>query len=101
MLLLAISIPAHAETWKGQELERKWRAAAWRFGPFHIQPSLVISNAGVDSNLYYSPSDPVKDFTMTAGPAATVYLPIHRKIVLSAYGSPQYVWYSKTEQQRK
>ena len=37
---------------------------------------------------------------MTAGPAATVYLPIHRSFVLSAYGSPQYVWYSKTEQER-
>jgi len=99
-LLIAVVGMASAETWKGQELERKWHAAAWRFGPFHIQPSLVISNAGVDSNLYYSPSDPVKDFTITAGPAATVYLPIHRKFVLSAYGSPQYVWYSKTEQER-
>ena len=58
------------------------------------------SNAGVDSNVFYSPAEPVKDFTLTAGPAATVYLPIHRKFVLSAYGSPQYVWYSKTEQER-
>ena len=38
-----------------------------------IQPSLVISNAGVDSNMFYSPSNPIKDFTLTAGPAATIY----------------------------
>ena len=89
-----------AETWKGQELERKWHASAWRFGPFRIQPSLVISNAGVDSNVFYSPNEPTKDFTITAGPAGTVYVPIHRKFVLSAYGSPQYVWYSKTDRER-
>lgn len=89
-----------AETWRGLELERKWHDAAWKFGPFRIQPSLVISNAGVDSNLYYSTNEPIKDFTITAGPAATVYVPIHRRFVLSLYGSPQYVWYSKTDRER-
>ncbi len=91
---------ASGETWRGLELERKWHDAAWKFGPFRIQPSLVISNAGVDSNLFYSPAEPIKDFTITAGPAATIYVPIHRKFALSVYGSPQYVWYSKTEQER-
>jgi len=91
---------SRAETWKGQELTRKWREAAWHWGPVRIQPQLVISNAGIDSNIFYSPSDPIKDFTVTAGPAATIFLPIHRKFVLSAYGSPQYVWFSKTERER-
>jgi len=98
--LVFASLSAYADTWKGREFERLWRTAAWHFGPFHIQPALVLSNAGVDSNLYYSPSEPVKDFTLTAGPSATVYLPIHRRFVLSASGSPQYVWYSKTERER-
>ena len=99
-LLITVVGMASAETWRGLELERKWHEAAWKFGPFRIQPSLVISNAGVDSNIFYSPAEPIKDFTITAGPAATVYVPIHRKFVLSLYGSPQYVWYSKTEQER-
>ena len=99
-LLITVVGMASGETWRGLELERKWHDAAWKFGPFRIQPSLVISNAGVDSNIFYSPAEPIKDFTITAGPAATVYVPIHRKFVLSLYGSPQYVWYSKTEQER-
>jgi hypothetical protein len=100
-LLFALAAgAAQAATWKGLELERLWRDAAWHFGPFRIQPSVVISNAGVDSNLFYSSTDPVKDFTVTAGPAATIYLPIHRRFVLSVSGSPQYVWYSKTERER-
>ena len=100
ILLAGTAITASAETWKGLELERKLRETPWHFGPFRIQPQLVISNAGVDSNVFYSPSEPIKDYTVTAGPAATIYLPIHRKFVLSAYGSPQYVWYSKTDRER-
>jgi len=93
-------IPARAETWKGRDLERRWRDAAWHVGPFRIQPQLVVSNAGVDSNIFYSPDQPVKDYTATAGPAVTVYLPVRRKLVLSAYASSQYVWYSKSRRER-
>ncbi|MGZ5555645.1 MAG: hypothetical protein ACXW3H_07845 [Candidatus Aminicenantales bacterium] len=102
LALSLILIPAagHSQTWRGLELQRLMRDAPWHFGPFIIQPALVIANAGRDSNLYYTPSNPVKDFTLTAGPAATFYVPIHRKFVLSVYGSPQYVWYSKTERER-
>ncbi|HOW86840.1 MAG TPA: outer membrane beta-barrel protein [Candidatus Aminicenantes bacterium] len=101
-LLAALLLPAAAgaETWKGLELRRQVEQAAWRFGPFRIQPRLVIANAGVDSNVYYASAAPVKDYTVTAGPAATIYLPAPRKFVLSIYGSPQYVWYSKTERER-
>ncbi len=91
---------SRAETWKGRELEQKWRAAAWHLGPLRIQPAIVLANAGIDSNVYYSPTEPVRDFTLTAGPAVDVYLPIYRKLILSAYGSPQYVWYSKTKRER-
>ena len=69
LLLATSSGGAFAETWKGLALERKWHDAAWKFGPFCIQPSLVISNAGVDSNVFYSPNEPIKDYTITAGAA--------------------------------
>ena len=100
LTLAAISIPAGADTWKGRELEALWRKAAWHVGPFRIQPAIVLSNMGVDSNVYYSPTEPIKDYTLTVGPAVNVYLPIYRKLILSAYGSPQYVYYAKTAQER-
>lgn len=104
LALLAVLVlapaAARAQTWRGLELERSIREAAWHFGPFAVQPSLVIANAGIDTNIYYSTNEPIRDFTLTAGPAATVYLPLGRKLVLSAAGSPQYVWYSKTERER-
>lgn len=98
--LLLAPFLVRAETWRGIELGQKWREAPWHFGPIRIQPAIVIANAGVDSNIYYSPTDPIQDFTLTAGPAATVYIPIHRRLVIQAYGTPQYVWYSKTERER-
>ena len=99
-LLIADSSPSFADTWRGRELEQKWRSAAVKLGPLRVQPALVLSNAGMDSNIYYSPSDPIKDYTLTAGPAVNIYLPVYRKLVLSAYGSPQYVYYTKTKRER-
>ena len=100
LALVALALPSRAETWKGLELRKNMETAAWKLGPFRIRPSLVISNAGVDSNVLYSPTNPIKDFTITSGPAATIYIPIYRRFVLSLYGSPQYVWYSKTDRER-
>lgn len=98
--LSAAPLHAQTRTWRGRELEEKWRTAAWHVGPLRLQPLLVISKAGVDSNIYYSPQNPVKDFTLTAGPAVNAWLPLGRVLVLSGYASPQYVWYSKTSRER-
>lgn len=102
MVLSAAALPLDGQTrtWRGRELEQRWRSAAWRLGPLRLQPLLVISNAGVDSNIYYSPQNPVKDFTLTAGPALNAWLPLGRVLVASGYASPQYVWYSKTSRER-
>lgn len=99
-LLIAGVSPSFADTWKGKELEALWRKAAWRFGPLRIQPALVLSNFGLDSNIYYSPAEPIKDYSLTAGPAVNIYLPIYRKLILSAFGSPQYIYYFKTKRER-
>jgi len=88
-------------TWKGEELLRQWREAAWRLGPFKLQPMLLLTNAGYDDNVYYySRGNPVKDYTLTAGPAANIYLGVKKKILLSFYGSPQYVYFYETKRER-
>ncbi len=99
-MVLVSSAALTAQTWKGYEFQRLWREAPWHVGPFYIRPVLVLSNAGFDSNIYHSPTNPVQDYTLTAGPGATVYLPLNRRFVLTAYASPQYVFFFKTERQR-
>jgi len=89
-----------ATTWKGEELLRQWQQAAWRFGPFKLQPMLLLTNAGYDDNVYYySRGNPVKDYTLTAGPALNAYLRL-KKILFTFYGSPQYVYFYQTKRER-
>ncbi|HEX2695694.1 MAG TPA: outer membrane beta-barrel protein [Acidobacteriota bacterium] len=92
---------AWGRTWMGTALELAVRQAAWTFGPFRIQPAFSLRDAGYDSNVYYGyAGEPVVDYSVTAGPEFTVYLPMKKKVVLSVYGSPQYVYYRKTKQAR-
>lgn len=39
-----------------------------RVGPLQISPRLVFSNIGVDDNVFNEPTDPKRDFTLTATP---------------------------------
>jgi hypothetical protein len=92
---------AWGRTWMGTALELAVRQAAWKLGPFRIQPAISLRDAGYDSNVYYGyAGEPVVDYSVTAGPEFTVYLPMKKKLVLSLYGSPQYVYYRETKQER-
>ncbi len=89
------------KTWMGRTLETAVRQAVWKLGPFRIQPAVNLSDAGYDSNIYYGyAGDPIVDYSMTVGPEFTAYLPIKKKVIFSVYGSPQYVYYRKTKQER-
>jgi len=92
--------PLRADTWRGLELKQRIEGAAWRLGPLRIAPSLVVRNAGFDSNVLNSPDNPIRDFTVTAGPAATVFVPVLPRFILSLTGSPQYLWFNKTKRER-
>ena len=49
----AQDLRAWGKTWMGAALELAIRQAAWKFGPFRIQPALNLRDAGYDSNVYY------------------------------------------------
>jgi len=91
--------PAAAATWKGNELLSQFQLAPWKLGPFRIQPSIVLSDFGYDSNIY-STDNAIKDYTLTAGPAFNVYLAIKKKVVLTVSESPRYVYFFETARER-
>jgi hypothetical protein len=99
LIILACS-QIQGNTWKGEELKRLWKEAAWKVGPFRVQPMIMLTNAGYDSNVYGSPYDPVKDYTFTAGPGFYVYLPLKKKMLFALYESPQYVYFFETSRER-
>ena len=44
------------------------RNARIRFGPFFLQPTLSITDAGIDTNVFNSSDQPERDFTITIVP---------------------------------
>jgi hypothetical protein len=94
------SLHSYGNTWMGTSLEYAVRQAALKIGPFRIRTTLVLSNAGYDSNVYRSAVNPIKDYSVTAGPAFSIYFPIKKKFVFMIYESPQYVYFFETKRER-
>ena len=40
----------------------------FRFGPFGLNPTLAVTNLGVDDNIFNASTDPESDFTFTVTP---------------------------------
>ena len=73
--------------------------APWKVGPFRIRPEIILSDLGYDSNIYSQP-EAVGDYRLTVGPSFTGYLIIRKKIVLTLYESPRYVYFYETARER-
>ena len=102
-VLLTVISPllfGYGKTWKGVELEWLVKQAGFKLGPFRVKTVFILNDAGYDSNVYRMPDHPVKDYSFTAGPALTFYLPIQKKVVFSIYESPRYVYFFETKQER-
>jgi hypothetical protein len=84
----------------GFNLEYAIRQAALKIGPFRVRTILTLSDAGYDSNVYRTAANPIKDYSVTAGPAVNIYLPIKKKLIFSVYESPQYVYFVHTRRER-
>jgi hypothetical protein len=100
--LLSQNAAGYGKTWLGRDLEGRVKNAAFNLGPFKASAAFTLSNVGYDSNIfYYTASDhPVHDYTVTAGIAFNIYLPIKKKVILSIYELPQYVYYKETARER-
>jgi len=45
-----------------------------RIGPLFVNPTLALSNAGRDTNVFNDPTNPQEDFTVTISPATDLWL---------------------------
>ena len=90
----------YGDTLMQEKLRNIWQDTWIKTGPLRMKAVLFINDLGYDSNVYRSSLDPISDFTITAGPGLTVYLPIKKRILFSIYGSPQYVFFKDTERER-
>jgi hypothetical protein len=68
-------------------------------GPVRITPSLVLTNMGVDENVFNEAVDPKRDFTFTLTPRADVVFRM-RHLRLSYATVTDYVYYQKYKSER-
>lgn len=68
-------------------------------GPLRVTPSIVITDMGVDQNVFNEPDNPKHDFTLTATPRADVKFRM-RRINMGYTTSTDYVYYRTYRSQR-
>ncbi len=109
VILLAFSIySTHALVLENKKQKKKSKqndlplgaySADLKIGPFRIQPFFSIKNVGYDSNIFYSPTEPVADFTATPTGGLRSIVLLGRRGFLSFGGELGYLWFRRTSSQ--
>jgi hypothetical protein len=73
----------------------------FRAGPFYFTPRLRIGTIGLDTNVFYTPTERQTDFTSSGGPGLEIVLPIRSSARFSVEGGIDYVYFLRTESQRR
>lgn len=94
---LAGSPPASAQTQEGPDPSK----VRLRIGPLSMNPTMALSNIGVDQNVFNDPVDqnPKQDFTLTVTPTTDLWLHMGRTWVTGNI-KEDIVWYQKYNTER-
>jgi len=76
------------------------RPGLWRLGALYVTPKLRIGTLGLDSNVFYTPTERQTDFTASGGPGLELVLPMG-SLRLRLEGSADYLYFARTESQRR
>ena len=96
MLALCLSHPAFAQP---VPTDDPVASAPIRLGVVGVSPRFVLSNAGVDTNVFNTVENRQRDFTFTTAPGADLYLRTGRGL-LSVLGGAQFVYFQKFATER-
>lgn len=70
-------------------------------GAVSVYPYLRINQLGLDTNVFYTPSDRQTDFFASGGPGLTLTLPVGGPFRVVGDGYLDYVFFARTEAQRR
>ena len=70
-----------------------------KIGPFRLKPTFSIKNAGYDSNIFYSPQQPVADYTATPTAGLRSILLLGNRGFLDFGGELGWLWFARTPSQ--
>jgi hypothetical protein len=72
-----------------------------RVRTWYLTPYIRIGSLGVDSNVFYTATDRQVDFTASGGPGLEIVRPFGVKSRFRLDGGINYLWFAKTESQRR
>jgi hypothetical protein len=70
-------------------------------GALYLTPYLSIGSMGIDTNVFYTPADRQADFTASGGPGLEIIRPFGRASRFRLDGGLNYLYFARTESQRK
>ncbi len=82
-------------------LAQSARPGRYRIGPFYLTPRINVGTIGLDTNVFYTSNDRQTDVTGSGGPELDVVLPLGRSLRLEGQGNANYVYFVRTESQRR
>lgn len=77
------------------------RPGLFRVGTFYLTPYINIGSIGIDTNVFYTATDRQADFTASGGPGLEIVRPFGRTSRLRLDGGLNYLYFVKTDSQRK
>ena len=103
---LALAVAAHAQAppaplGAGPSDAPPERPGLFQVGSTYLTPYLQVGTLGVDTNVFYTPTDRQTDFTASGGPGLEVVRPFGRGSQLRLDGGIDYLYFAKTDSQRR
>ncbi len=77
------------------------RPGRFKLGPLYLTPTFVVGTLGLDTNVFYSATDRRTDATANGGPGVELVLPLGRSLRLLADSGLNYLYFVRTESQRR
>jgi hypothetical protein len=81
-------------------IEQDLARSRLRLGPVRRIPSVAVTNAGYDNNVFATTEGPVGDWSFTIVAGLRFILPLGPKMYFRANVLPSYTWYDKVETRR-
>jgi len=101
-LVLALSLgaaaSAHAQFWP--DFTDRQKKGRFRVGPIALTPRLELRNAGVDTNVFVTPTSPVEDTAVVLRASSDVFVPIGRRMRLAGTGWIDFNYFASEADQR-
>jgi acyl-CoA thioesterase-1 len=85
----------------GAATQPEVRRAGYPVGPIWLVPRFTLGTIGLDTNVFYTPTDRVTDFTANGGPGLDVVRPIGAASEFAVGGDLRYTYYARTPSLRQ